>query len=499
MSGRLKLEFAPFATPAKGVLVLFCEEGVKFGPAARRALAPTGDLVMRAAAVDRFKGKSGSALDLVAPPGLDVSRLVVIGVGKARDLKAQDFVKLGGGAMGKIPATASEATLIADLPGGAIRPERAAELAMGAQLRAYAFDRYKTKRKEEEEKAAKLKVTIAVAGVAAAEKAFAPRAAVADGVAIARDLVNEPANVLYPAEFARRAGSLKKLGVVVEVLGIKEMKKLGMNALLGVGQGSERESRTVIMRWNGGKRGATPLAFVGKGVCFDTGGISIKPAGSMEDMKGDMAGAACVVGLMHALAGRKAKVNAVGAIGLVENMPDGNAQRPGDIVTSMSGQTIEIINTDAEGRVVLADVLWYVAKKIKPKFMVDLATLTGAMMVALGTIYGRVVCTNDELAERLAKAGQDTGEKVWRMPLGPEYDKQIDSQFADMKNTGTRHGGSITAAQFIQRFVDGTPWAHLDIAGTAMGAPKTDINQSWGSGYGVRLLDRLVADHYERK
>src|SRR5262245_19074545 len=333
MSGRLKLEFAPFATPAKGVLVLFCEEGVKFGPAARRALAPTGDLVMRAAAADRFKGKSGSALDLVAPPGLDVSRLVVVGVGKARDLKARDFVKLGGGAMGKIPATASEATLIADLPGGAIRPERAADLALGAQLRAHAFDRYKTKRKEEkeeEEKAAKTKVTIVVAGVAAADQAFAPRAAVADGVEISRDLVNEPANVLYPEEFARRAGSLKKLGAVVDVLGVKEMKKLGMNALLGVGQGSDHESRTVIMRWNGGKRGAAPLAFIGKGVCFDTGGISIKPAGSMEDMKGDMAGAACVVGLMHALAARKAKVNAVGAIGIVENMPDGKAQRPGD-------------------------------------------------------------------------------------------------------------------------------------------------------------------------
>src|SRR5882724_5355600 len=498
MSGRLKLEFAPFATPAKGVLVLFCEEGVKFGPAARRALAPTGDLVMRAAAADRFKGKSGSALDLVAPPGLDVSRLVVIGVGKARDLKAQDFVKLGGGAMGKIPTTASEATVIADLPGGAIRPERAAELALGAQLRAYAFDRYKTKRKEEEEKAAKIKVTIAVAGVAAAEKAFAPRAAVADGVAIARDLVNEPANVLYPEEFARRAGSLKKLGAVIDVLGVKEMKKLGMNALLGVGQGSEHESRTVIMRWNGGKRGAAPLAFIGKGVCFDTGGISIKPAASMEDMKGDMAGAACVVGLMHALAARKAKVNAVGAIGLVENMPDGNAQRPGDIVTSMSGQTIEIINTDAEGRLVLADVLWYVTKKFKPIFMVDLATLTGAILVALGTEYAGMFSNNDELSERLTKVGLETGERVWRMPLGPEYDKMIDSKVADMKNTGGRHGGAITAAQLLARFVGKTPWAHIDIAGTALGSPQSDISKGWSAGWGVQLLDRLVEDFYER-
>ena len=498
MPGRLKLEFAPLGAPAKGVLVLFCEDEVKFGSAARRALAPTGDLVKRAAAADRFKGKNASTLDLVAPPGLDLSRLVIVGVGKARDLKAQDFVKLGGIAMGKIPAAASEATLIADLPGGAVKPERAADMALGVQLRAYAFERYKTKRKDDEEKATKVKITIAVAGVAAVEKAFAARAAVADGVAIARDLVNEPANVLYPEEFARRAGSLKKLGAVVDVLGVKEMKKLGMNALLGVGQGSGHESRTVIMRWNGGKRGVAPLAFVGKGVCFDTGGISIKPAASMEDMKGDMAGAACVVGLMHALAARKAKVNAVGAIGIVENMPDGRAQRPGDIVTTMSGQTIEIINTDAEGRLVLSDLLHYVNKQFKPKFMIDLATLTGAIIVALGQEYAGLFANDDKLAERLVKVGNEMGERVWRMPLGPEYDKMIDSKFADMKNTGGRYGGAITAAQLLQRFVDKTPWAHLDIAGTAMGSPQSEINRSWGSGFGVRLLDRLVAEYYEK-
>ncbi|MEO6382161.1 MAG: leucyl aminopeptidase, partial [Nitrobacter sp.] len=306
-------------------------------------------------------------------------------------------------------------------------------------------------------------------------------------------------NVLYPEEFARRASQLRKIGVGIDILDVKTMTKLGMGALLGVGQGSSRPSRTVIMRWNGGKKGEQPVAFVGKGVCFDTGGISIKSAGGMEDMKGDMGGAACVVGLMHALAARKAKVNVVGAIGLVENMPDGNAQRPGDIVTSMSGQTIEIINTDAEGRLVLADVLWYVAQKFKPKFMIDLATLTGAIMVALGTEHAGLFSNNDQLSERLIKIGVETGERVWRMPLGPEYDKQIDSQFADMKNTGGRHGGSITAAQFLQRFVDDTAWAHLDIAGTAMGSPKSDINQSWGSGFGVRLLDRLVAEHYEAR
>jgi leucyl aminopeptidase len=340
-------------------------------------------------------------------------------------------------------------------------------------------------------------VSLAVGDVAAARKAFAPDAHIIEGVITARDLVNEPPNVLFPEEFARRASQLRKLGVDVEILDVKAMTKLGMGALLGVAQGSARPGRTVVMRWNGGKRGDQPVAFVGKGVCFDTGGISIKPAGSMEDMKGDMGGAACVVGLMQALAARKAKVNVVGAIGLVENMPGGNAQRPGDIVTSMSGQTIEIINTDAEGRLVLADVLWYVAKKFKPKFMVDLATLTGAIMVALGTEHAGLFSNNDELAERLTKVGLATGERVWRMPLGPEYDKQIDSQFADMKNTGGRYGGSITAAQFLQRFVDGTPWAHLDIAGTGFDSRQTDINRSWGSGWGVRLLDRLVKDYYE--
>jgi leucyl aminopeptidase len=501
MPAALELAFAPFDTPAKavlikGVLVLFCEEGIKLGSAARMAIAPTGDLVARAASADRFKGKNGAVLEIVAPAGLAASRLVVVGVGKARDLAARDFVKLGGIAMGKIPAAETAATILADLPGA--KPERIADIALGVRLRAYAFDRYKTKPKEGEEKAAKVKVTIAVAAVAAVEKAFGARAALADGVVLARDLVNEPANVLHPEELARRAAGLKKLGVAVEVLDEKEMAKLGMNALLGVGQGSVRESRTVIMRWNGGKRGAAPVAFIGKGVCFDTGGVSIKPAAGMEDMKGDMAGAACVVGLMHALAARKAKVNAVGAIGLVENMPGGKAQRPGDIVTTMSGQTIEIINTDAEGRLVLADVLHYVNDRFKPKFMIDLATLTGAIIVALGQEYAGLFANDDKLAERLFKAGTATGERVWRLPLGPEYDKMIDSKLADMKNTGGRHGGAITAAQLLARFVGKTPWAHLDIAGTGMGSPQTDINKSWASGFGVRLLDRLVADYYEK-
>jgi leucyl aminopeptidase len=498
MPDAVKAGFVPFSSVPRGVLVAFCDDTLKFGPATRKALGEAVGLVKRAAATNQFKGKSGSTLDLLEPEGIKIQRLIVVGTGKASDLKEKDFLKFGGVLAGKLNSGSEAVTVLAELPDAAMQPDQAATIAAGARLRAYRFDRYKTKKKDGENGTLRAQLSLAVEDVAAARKAFAGTAHIVDGVVLARELVNEPPNVLYPEEFARRAAQLRKLGVIVEILDTKAMTKLGMGALLGVAQGSARPGRTVIMRYNGGKRGESPVAFVGKGVCFDTGGISIKGAANMEDMKGDMGGAACVVGLMHALAARKARVNAVGAIGLVENMPDGNAQRPGDIVTSMSGQTIEIINTDAEGRLVLADVLWYVAKKFKPKFMIDLATLTGAIMVALGTEHAGLFSNNDELAERLVKAGIDTGERVWRMPLAPEYDKLIDSQFADMKNTGGRHGGSITAAQFLQRFVDNTPWAHLDIAGTAMGAPKTDINQSWGSGFGVRLLERLVADYYEK-
>jgi len=496
----LKLDFGPIAVPSQGVLIVFCGERLKFGPATAKAIAPAAALIKRAADAERFNGKSGAALELIVPEGLPVSRLVVIGVGKGSGLGQKDFVKFGGMALGKLPTAAGAATIFADMPGGALRAEQAADLAQGARLRAYVFDRYKTKRKDDETPPPVRNVTIATRDSAAAGKAYAARAAVAEGVVLARDLVNEPANVLYPEEFARRISALKRLGVAVEVLDIPAMQKLGMNALLGVGQGSAHESRVVVMRWSGGRKSEAPVAFIGKGVCFDTGGVSIKPAAGMEDMKGDMAGAACVTGLMQALATRKARVNAVGVIGLVENMPDGKAQRPGDIVKSMSGQTIEIINTDAEGRLVLGDVIWYAAQRFKPKFIIDLATLTGAILVALGHEYAGMFANNDQLAERISRAGEATGETVWRMPLGPEYDKMIDSKFADMKNTGgSRHAGAITAAQFIKRFVDDKmPWVHLDIAGTGFDSRQTETNRSWGSGWGVRLLDRLVKDYYER-
>ncbi|HRK25228.1 MAG TPA: leucyl aminopeptidase, partial [Beijerinckiaceae bacterium] len=407
----------------------------------------------------------------------------------------RDFVTLGGKVAGMLPA-GRDVSILFDLAGAGA--DEAADFALGLGLRSYRFDRYKTRKKADDDSGQPGAIAVHFADYSAARRAMRSRDGMLNGVTLARDLVNEPPNVLTPVDFARRAGELAKLGVDIEILGEKDLKKIGMRALLGVGQGSEEDSQVVIMRWNGAKDAkAQPIAFIGKGVVFDTGGISIKPAQGMEDMKGDMAGAACVVGLMHALAARKARCNVIGAIGLVENMPDGKAQRPGDIVTSLSGQTIEIINTDAEGRLVLADVLWYVQERFKPKFMVNLATLTGAILVALGQEHAGLFSNNDELAQRLYDCGKMTGEKVWRLPLGAEYDKMIDSKFADMKNSGGRYGGSITAAQFLQRFVNDCPWAHLDIAGTGMGSPTTDINRSWGSGWGVRLLDRLVSEYYE--
>ena len=501
MADSPQISFVETPPSQTGCLVVLTDESLKFGRGAGKAIEPVKDFVARAAKADGFKGKKNKALELIGPDGLKADRLLVVGIGKRKDLKAVDWLKIGGVVMGKIPVQAKAATVILDLPDGKVSAEEAADVALGMKLRAYRFDRYKTKKKEDDEekdKPSSAAISVAVAAAASARKAWAPREALGDGVIKARDLVNEPANILYPIEFARRAAELKKLGVGIEVLDVAAMKKLGMNALLGVGQGSEQESRVVIMRWNGGTKSEAPVAVIGKGVCFDTGGISIKPAASMEDMKGDMAGAACVVGLMHALAARKAKVNVVGAIGLVENMPGAGAQRPGDIVKSMSGQTIEIVNTDAEGRLVLADVLWYVKETHKPKWMIDLATLTGAILVSLGQEYAGLFSNDDRLSKRLIETGNETGERVWRMPMGPEFDKMIDSKFADMKNTGSRYGGSTTAAQFLQRFVDKTPWVHLDVAGTAMGVQPSEINQSWGPGWGVRLLDRLIAEHYEK-
>ena len=496
MNSTPSIAFAKFAQPKKGsVFVLAADDGA-LGDAAT-ACDPAGAL-KRAFPVVDFSGKFGGTVEVLAPEGTSLDRVVALGVGKVSALDDNAWLKLGGVIAASL-RKATEVAVVLEVPGADAGGRQAANVAAGILLRCYAFDKYKTRKDKDDTQPKKpVKVTIHCADPAGAKKAFADEVAVIDGVLLARDLVNEPANALGPIEFADRAKDLEALGVEVEILTEKEMKKLGMGSLLGVAQGSPRGARMAVMRWNGGKAKDSPVAFVGKGVTFDTGGNSMKPASGMEDMKGDMGGAAAVTGLMHALAARKAKANVVGVIGLVENAVDGHAQRPGDIVTSMSGQTIEVLNTDAEGRLVLADALWYTNDRFKPKFMVNLATLTGAIMVALGQHYAGLFSNNDELAERLAGAGHATQERLWRMPLGAEYDKLIDSKNADMKNIGGRYGGAIIAAQFLQRFVKETPWAHLDIAGTAMGSPPSEINQSWGSGFGVRLLDRLVRDHYEQ-
>ncbi|MBX3568181.1 MAG: leucyl aminopeptidase [Rhizobiaceae bacterium] len=495
MAPKPTISFTRFAVPRKGAAILLSSEDAGLGEAGK-ACDP-GEILPRAFSVAGFKGKSGTAVDVLAPAGSPLDRIVVVGTGKSEALSGYGWTRLGGSIAGQF-RKAGDLTVVVDAGGTRPTPADVAELAAGILLRAYNFDTYKTRRDEASgEPAAAPRVTIQCANPTATKRAFAQAEAIAESVWLARDLVNEPANILGPVEVAAKARALEALGVKVEILTEKEMRRLGMGALLGVAQGSVRPPRLVVMQWNGGKPKDRPVAFVGKGVTFDSGGISIKPAGGMEDMKGDMGGAAAVIGLMHALAARGARANVVGVVGCVENMVDGNAQRPGDIVTSMSGQTIEVINTDAEGRLVLADALWYCNERFQPRIMVDLATLTGAVIVSLGAHHAGLFSNSDELADRLLKASSDTQERLWRLPLGPEYDKLIDTKNADMKNTGGRNGGAITGAQFLQRFVKDTPWAHLDIAGTAMGAPASEINQSWGSGFGVRLLDRLVRDHYE--
>ncbi len=461
----------------------------------------------KAAQAADFSGKKGQMVELLTPAGMEgVGRILLLGLGEAEKLNGREVEHAGGRAAGACMARkAKRVALLADVPAGAQMPaaDFAARLASGAKLRNYRFDRYKTKKADdgdggngrEPDAKTRIEELVVVPGEApdAAEKAFVPLAAIAESVHFARDLVNEPANVLTPKAFAKRVVEMAEdVGLEVEVLKPKQLRAERFNALLAVGQGSANKPRVVVLQYNGAGDDSAPIAFIGKGVCFDTGGISIKPSAGMEDMKGDMGGAAAVVGTMRALAARKAKVNAVGVVGLVENMPDGKAQRPGDIVISRSGQSIAVLNTDAEGRLVLADCLDYAKEKFAPARMIDLATLTGAIIISLGKEHAGLFSNNDELAEALFEAGQNTGEKVWRLPLGPAYDKLIDYDIADMKNIGGREAGSITAAQFLKRFIGDVPWAHIDVAGTAMASPKSDINDSWGSGFGVRLLNALV-------
>lgn len=448
------------------------------------------NLLKKAKDLFDFTGKIGQ-INTIADEG----RLVVlVGTGH-RDFTNLAAQKKGGKIAAYLNANKIKNAVISHDNTG----EEAAYVAFGIKLQSYRFNKYFNAKKDGKDVVLK-NITIIAKDVAKAKAKFAELEVVAKNVFFTRDLVSEPSNVLNPETYAAICKAIKIPGLSIEVLGEKEMKKLGMNSLLGVGQGSVKESKMVILKYSGAKnKNDAPVAFIGKGVTFDTGGISIKPSANMEDMKTDMAGSAVVVGLMQLLAERKAKVNAIGAIGLVENMPDGGAQRPGDVVRSMSGQTIEVINTDAEGRLVLADVLHYTNTKYKPQIMVDLATLTGAITIALADIHGGLFSNDDNLAHQLEKAGKDTGETLWRMPLGDEYDAMINSDIADMKNVGAGRGaGSTTAAQFLQRFVGKTKWAHLDIAGVAWKGKGDATAVKGATGYGVRLLNQLVANNYEK-
>lgn len=500
----MKIVFSSPSTPKTGAIVVGIADHLKLSSKALELDKKTSGALKRAIKAKGFLGKKGETLSLLSPSGVKADLILLVGLGKEKELNAFKSQQIGGKAYAVLNAErAKDATFFVE-EGATSKfkaEDLAANLAYGATLRSYRFDKYRTKEKEESKPTLK-SFAFMVKSAKTAEINYKTLQKIADGVFLTRDVVSEPPNILYPESYATRIKEeLSKLGVTVEILGRDKMSQLNMGALLGVGQGSIRESKLVVMRWNGGKKGkkSQPVAFVGKGVTFDTGGISIKPSAGMEDMKYDMAGSAAVVGLMKALAGRKAKVNAVGVVGLVENMPGGNAQRPSDIVNTMSGQTVEVLNTDAEGRLVLADALWYCQDRFKPQFMINLATLTGAIVIALGEQYAGMFSNNDDLCKKLSECGEKVGERVWRFPLGEEYDRMIDSKAADMQNISNGRGaGSITAAQFLQRFVNGTPWAHLDIAGTAWAKKDSELAPEGATAFGVRLLNHLVEEHYEQ-
>ncbi len=473
------------------IAAFIVDEGGKLPDAAAALDGQVGGLLSEALASERFTGKAGQQAFVVLPKGTDAKRAVLVGGGKKPDARA--FEKLGAN-LYKAHAQSGFKDIDLHLDGA----DDCARAALGAVLAAYRFDAYKTKQKKDQLPTLKT-LNFVTSDPKAAKAAYTPLAAAAEGTYLTRDLVNLPPNDLYPATYADRIKALEKHGLEVKILGEKELKKLGMNSMLGVGQGSAKESKLGIIEWNGGKEGVDPTVLVGKGVTFDTGGISLKPGAGMEAMRGDMGGSAAVVGTMLALAKRKAKANVVGLVGLVENMPDADAIRPGDILTSASGQTIEVQNTDAEGRLVLCDVLWYAQEHYKPAAIVDLATLTGAIVIGLGHHHAGLFTNDDDMAAQLTASGLTEGEHVWRMPLGSEYDSLLKSQFADMRNIGGRAAGSITAAQFLKRFInDGVKWAHLDIAGVAwVEGEKSPIDPSWASGFGPRLLDRWIADNFE--
>ena len=502
----MKITFAKPSTPSRGAAAILSLKGGKLTPSGQGLDKALKGALKRAIAAARFKGDKAKTLDVVAPGGGAMDRVLVIGLGEAAEVDALRLQDAGGALYKALSGEEAVAVLVDALPKGKLAAsEMAAHVAYGARLASYRFDKYRTAPNGDNDGKPQLKaLTVQSAEFTKARGTFAPLGRVADGVFFTRDLVSEPPNVIYPKTLADQCWSLTKLGVKVTVLGRAQMKKLGMNALLGVAQGSAYEPQLVCMEWKGATagrgRGAGPVALVGKGVTFDTGGISLKPAGGMWDMKWDMGGAGAVIGAMKALAGRKAKAHVVGVVGLVENMPDGKAQRPGDIVTAMSGTTIEVLNTDAEGRLVLADALWYAMKTYKPRVMVNLATLTGAIIVSLGHEYAGLFSNNDACRRTCSTPGgrrtSFCGACPWRM----SYDKKIKDGPADLKNISAgRDAGSIVAAQFLQHFVGDTPWAHLDIAGVAWSSKAKPTVPKGGTAYGVRLLDRLVADYYEGK
>lgn len=496
----MKIDFLDRGLATEGTLVIGAFEGKKLQGIAADVDKKTDGSLSRAISAKDFKGKKDEAIRLIAPNGLKVSEIILFGLGKENDITSLSLEELGAKVMASLERCKDKSAFVhfPVLSTKALDEDTAtAHVAYGALLRTWKFDKYQTQKKDTTVCALKT-LGFMTGSPKAAKKAFEPLNQIAEGVFLTRHVVSEPPNIIYPESLAKIAKGLKALGVGVEILNEAQMKKLGMNALLGVGQGSIRDSQLVVLTWKGGAKSQAPLAIVGKGVTFDTGGISIKPSQSMDEMKYDMAGSGVVLGLMRALAGRKAKANVIGVMGLTENMPSGSAQRPGDIVTSMSGQTIEILNTDAEGRLVLADALWYTQNRFKPQAMIDLATLTGAIVVSLGHEYAGLFSNNDALASRLKEAGDVTGEKLWRLPLADAYDKDIDSDVADVKNIGSGRGaGSITAAQFLQRFVNDVPWAHLDIAGTAWDKKGRPLSVKGATAFGVRLLNQWIQTHYE--
>jgi leucyl aminopeptidase len=490
----LKVQFAA-ARPTGAFALAIPVRGDDVVETRLAAFADAGSLAARAAAAQRFERDLGSVAETFLADGEEVRRLLLVGLGTQPEADG-GFERAGGALTAKL-LVSGETRLVVDLSGLKLSGKEAARIAFGAAARSWRYDQYRTKLSRKQQPT--LEEVVIVGGGADAAKEWGAFDALLQGLDLTRTLVTEPANIIYPESFVERVtAALDSSGVEIETLDEKQMAKLGMGALLGVAQGSVRPARLLVMRWNGGKAGSKPVALVGKGVTFDTGGISIKPALGMEAMKWDMGGAGAVAGAMKTLATRKAKVNVIGVCGLVENMPDGNAQRPGDVVTSMSGQTIEVINTDAEGRLVLADALTWVQREAKPEVVIDLATLTGAMIISLGHEYGGMFSNDDNLAAQLSAASLASGDKLWRFPMNDAYNKIMDSQIADMRNSASREGGSITAACFLERFVEeGVKWAHLDIAGMVWTEKAGDLYDKGATGFGVAVLNRYLADNHE--